>query len=79
MRFMALLLMISVPITAVSLITGMNMGIWEGTRRALFDVSSVLSTIGYSSMSYTSWPPLAIGILIVMMLIGGGIGSTKIF
>lgn len=75
-KFMFILLLIFVPITAVSLMTGLNMGIAEGFRRALFDVSSALSTTGYSSMSYTSWPPLAIGVLILMMLIGGGIGST---
>lgn len=42
----------------------------------MFDVSSALSTTGYSGMSYTSWPPFAIGVLILMMLVGGGIGST---
>ena len=75
-KFMFVLLLISVPITAASLITGLHMGLAEGFRRALFDVSSALSTTGYSSMSYTTWPPLAIGVLILMMLIGGGIGST---
>lgn len=75
-RFMLLLLAIFVPITAFSLSSGLNMGIAEGLRRALFDVSSALSTTGYSTMSYASWPPLAIGVLILMMLIGGGIGST---
>ncbi len=75
-KFMFLLLLVFVPITAVSLMTGLNMGMAEGFRRALFDVSSALSTTGYSSMSYTTWPPLAVGILILMMLIGGGVGST---
>lgn len=75
-RFMFLLLLVFVPITALSLISGMNMGIAEGFRHSLFDVSSALSTTGYSSMSYISWPPLAIGMLILAMLIGGGIGST---
>jgi trk system potassium uptake protein TrkH len=75
-KFMFLLLLIFVPVTAVSLITDLSMGMTEGFRRALFDVSSALSTTGYSSMSYTSWPPLAIGVLILMMLVGGGIGST---
>jgi len=75
-KFMFLMLLIFVPITALSLISELNMGFGEGFRRALFDVLSALSTTGYSSMSYTSWPPLAIGILILMMLIGGGIGST---
>ncbi|MDF2886244.1 MAG: trkG 2 [Lacrimispora sp.] len=75
-RFMFLVLFITVPVTAFSLIRGMNMGVFEGLRRALFDVTSALSTTGYSSMSYTSWPPLAVSMLILTMLIGGGIGST---
>jgi len=75
-KFMFLLLLAFVPITAFSLISDMNMSIGEGLRRALFDVSSALSTSGYSSMSYASWPPLSISMLILTMLIGGGIGST---
>lgn len=75
-RFMLLLLLIFVPITALSLISGLNMGTGEGFRHAMFDISSALSTTGYSTMGYTTWPPLAIGILILMMLVGGGMGST---
>lgn len=75
-RFMFLLLAVFVPLTAISLSTGLGMSIGEGLRHAAFDVSSALSTTGYSTMSYTSWPPFAIGILILMMLVGGGIGST---
>jgi len=75
-KFMFLLLLIFVPVTAISLVFGMHIGVAEGFRRALFDITSALSTTGYSSMSYASWPPLAIGVLILMMLIGGGIGST---
>ncbi len=75
-KFMFFLLLIFVPVTALSLTDGLGMGLGEGFRRALFDVSSALSTTGYSSMSYTSWPPLATSILILMMLVGGGIGST---
>jgi trk system potassium uptake protein TrkH len=75
-RFMFLLLAVFVPLTAISLSAGLGMSIGEGLRRALFDVSSALSTTGYSTMSYTSWPPFAIGVLILMMLVGGGIGST---
>ena len=76
LRFMFLVLLVSVPIVALSLISGLHMSWGEGFRRALFDTSSALSTTGYSSMSYTGWPPLALGMLILTMLIGGGIGST---
>lgn len=75
-KFMLLLLLVFVPLTALSLAGGMGMSAGEGFRRAFFDVSSALSTTGYSSMSYVFWPPLAVGVLILMMLIGGGIGST---
>lgn len=47
-----------------------------GLRKAAFDVVSALSTTGYSTMSYDRWPHFAVGVLILMMVIGGGIGST---
>lgn len=75
-RFMFLLLAIFVPLMGISLSACLGMSIGEGIRHALFNVSSALSTTGYSTTSYTSWPPFAIGILILMMLVGGGIGST---
>lgn len=75
-RFMFGLLLVGIPITALSLASGLGMGMGESFRRAAFDVVSALSTTGYSTMSYAAWPPLAIGVLILMMLIGGGIGST---
>lgn len=75
-RFMLGLLVIFVPLTGLSLAHGLDISIWEGLRKALFDVSSALSTTGYSTMSYAGWPAFAIGVLILMMLIGGGIGST---
>lgn len=76
LRFMALLLALAVPVMAVSLSASLGMGPGESFRRAAFDVTSALSTSGYSSMSYETWPPAAVGVLILVMLIGGGIGST---
>ncbi len=75
-RFMFLVLLIFIPITAVSLADGLNISFLEGLRKSSFDVISALSTTGYSTMSYADWPQFAIGVLILMMLIGGGIGST---
>ena len=75
-RFMFLLLAIFVPLTGFSLMNGLHMSLAEGMRRALFDIVSALSTSGYSSMSYTTWPSFAKGVLLLIMLIGGGIGST---
>ena len=75
-RFMFLVFLLTIPPTALSLAHGLGMSYGEGFRRASFDIVSALSTSGFASMSYTDWPQFAIGMLILVMLIGGGIGST---
>ena len=75
-RFLGALLAIFVPLTAISLATGLYMTAGEALRQALFNIVSALSTTGYSTISYAGWPQAAIGIMILMMLIGGGTGST---
>ena len=73
-RFLFLLLLIFVPVMALSLSGSMGFG--AGLRHALFNAASVLSTTGYATMSYENWPSFTIGLMILLMLIGGGIGST---
>lgn len=75
-RFMFVLLLVVIPPTALSLAHGLQISFAEGMRKSAFDIVSALSTTGYSTMSYASWPHFAIGMLILMMLVGGGIGST---
>ena len=75
-RFMFLLLLIVIPPVAFSLADGLNISLAEGFRRSCFDIVSAMSTTGYSTMSYAAWPQFAIGAMILVMLIGGGIGST---
>lgn len=76
LRFLMILLAIFVPVTTGSLTYGLYMGVGESFRSAIFNVVSALSTTGYSTSAYTNWPSSTIGILIILMLIGGGIGST---
>ena len=75
-RFLFLLMLIFVPLMALSLSGELGMGLGEGLRHGLFNAASALSTTGYATMSYESWPSFAIGLMILLMLIGGGIGST---
>ena len=75
-RFMFGIFAIFVPLTALSLADGLNISFMEGFRKAAFDITSALSTSGYSTMSYESWPQAAITMMIIVMLIGGGMGST---
>ncbi len=75
-RFMAVLLAVFVTLTAFSLFYRLYMSAAESVRIALFNIVSALSTTGYSTVSYTDWPPFTVGMLILLMLIGGGFGST---
>ena len=75
-RFLFLLLLIFVPSIALSLSHDLGSDFSEALRIALFNASSALSTTGYATMGYDSWPSFSIGLLILLMLIGGGMGST---
>jgi trk system potassium uptake protein TrkH len=75
-RFLFLLLVITVPIVAGSLASQLYLSFGEGLRLSLFNIVSALSTSGFSTMSYAQWPAFSIGMMIVLMIIGGGIGST---
>lgn len=75
-RFMLGLILIFVPLTALSLISERGMGIGEGLHNALFGVVTTFTTTGYSTMNYAGWPPFAVGLLILLMIIGGCAGST---
>lgn len=75
-RFMGILLAVFVPLLAVVLFFKTYTGLGESLRISLFNVVSALSTSGFSTSSYTEWPETAMGIMILLMLVGGGIGST---
>ncbi len=45
-------------------------------RYSSFQVLSLASTTGFSSMDYNSWPTLSKGILLFLMITGGMAGST---
>lgn len=73
--FTVLVILFSIVI-AVSLSYSLYMSVNDSLRIALFNVVSALSTTGYATVSYQEWPTLAVFALIVLMLIGGGYGST---
>lgn len=73
--FLAGIVAIFVPIMSLFLVAG-GSGIKYSFRQSFFNAFSALSTTGYATSSYTKWPELAVVLLILLMLIGGGIGST---
>jgi trk system potassium uptake protein TrkH len=48
----------------------------QGLRVGLFELTSALTTTGFSTVGYGNWPAFAVFAMIILMLIGGGINST---
>lgn len=74
-RFLGGLVFITIPILAGFLVAGGRL-IGEGLRLSIFNAFSALSTTGYATCSYSNWPETALAVMILLMVIGGGLGST---
>ncbi len=48
----------------------------DAVRHAFFQVASVITTTGYSTVDFNLWPEFSKAILVVLMFIGGCAGST---
>jgi trk system potassium uptake protein TrkH len=75
-RFMLALLGFTIPIAAFISLNGLYGSMSQGLRIAAFELVSALTTTGFSTVTYNDWPPFAIFLMIILMLIGGGTGST---
>ena len=51
-------------------------GIGGGLRQSFFQVASVITTTGFSTADYNSWPEFAKMVLFFLMFVGGCSGST---
>lgn len=50
--------------------------IWESIRHSLFQASSIMTTTGFSSTNYDTWPAFSKSVLVMLMFIGASAGST---
>ena len=48
----------------------------ESARASFFQVTSIITTTGYSTVDFNLWPSFSKGILFLLMFIGGCAGST---
>ncbi len=48
----------------------------ERVRHSLFQVISILTTTGYSSVDFAQWPDRAQALLVMLMFVGGSAGSA---
>lgn len=48
----------------------------EVFRHSLFQTATIISTAGFSTVDYNNWPVLSKVILVMLMFVGGSVGST---
>jgi len=69
-----------IPLSTLILFVGVTTRLYPTTAKALrvasFEMISALSTTGFSTVGYDDWSSLGWLIMIILMLIGGGAGST---
>ncbi len=78
-EFRACLLIVaaaSAIIAADLLVNSNSGGLPTAIRHAVFHVTSILTTTGYTLTDISGFPPLTIWVLTILMMIGGGLGST---
>ena len=71
---------IGIAVAAVTLIC-LNIyniygNLWDTLRHSAFQVSSIMTTTGYSTADFDQWPAFSKGILLALMVIGASAGST---
>ena len=59
-----------------SVVSDAGGSVGDTVRHSFFQVSSIITTTGFSSTDFNLWPELSKAILVVLMLIGGCAGST---
>ena len=71
---------ISIVATAVLLICANTYTLYENfsetLRHSAFQVSSIITTTGYSSVDFNNWPVFSKSIILILMIIGACAGST---
>ncbi|MCL2165978.1 MAG: TrkH family potassium uptake protein [Clostridiales bacterium] len=75
-RFMVGMLLVFVPLAAFSLMRDFGLRAGDSFAKSLFGIVTTFTTTGYSTMNYALWPPFALGLLMILMIIGGSAGST---
>ncbi|XWX03341.1 potassium transporter TrkG [Aggregatilineales bacterium SYSU G02658] len=69
---------IAVPSVLLVLLVTLNglYGLEREVRMAVFEVMAAITTTGFSISTYADWNEFGLAMLALLMLIGGGVGST---
>lgn len=76
LRLYISMIFVSCVIVILNLVLTNTLPLGEAIRHGIFNSVSVVSTTGFATINYDVWPELSRGIFLVLILIGGSVGST---
>lgn len=81
LRVYGIVIAIAVSLVYLGLVSNMQSAVTvysgeEAFRHSYFQVASILTTTGFTTADYTTWPLLASSVLLFLMFVGGMAGST---
>ena len=74
-RWYFIIILASIGIITLN-VHGMYSSPTEAVRHAAFQVGSIITTTGYSTVDFNAWPQLSKTVLVILMFIGACAGST---
>jgi len=73
----AYLLIVAAAVAAIAAdIAHLYSSLGESVRHAFFQVASIITTTGYGTVDFNTWPTFSKAILVVLMFVGACAGST---
>ena len=81
LRNQELWLYLGILVGSIALITANILPLYRGNagkafHDAAFQVSSIMTTTGYATVDFNTWPPFSKTLLLILMFVGGCAGST---
>ncbi len=76
LRLYVSIVVIAVLTIAANLYGSVYSDLGETFKHALFQVSSIITTTGFSTTDFDLWPSFSKGVLFILMFVGGCAGST---
>ncbi len=76
LRLYIKILFVSVVMIVLNLLVVMGGDLFTTVKDAFFQVTSIMTTTGYSTVNYEVWPSFSKLILLFIMFVGGSAGST---
>lgn len=73
---LSIFVLVTLAITTSLTLNEVYASFWQSLRYASFQTASVMSTTGYMTADFASWPMFAQIILLLLMFVGGSAGST---